>query len=282
MLKQTLGGLFLIVLFFGVTSCASPPQQTYTPAPPPPEEPAEPLVYNFKFTYPEAPTEKSGITIGVIGADWGKKPLTLGQSHFSPVPLSMSQDFATTQTAKMTDEESKTVSAIMNVLKEFDLAVKKEYEAMMIRRGFNTMGFQSLNDMTYPQKQTCNLVLFPEFILSINSESIVSESRGPDKTPYKATISGDIILNMIEPLSGQKVWMKRIPLKPESFKFKRVADIADQIIYGKNADNRPQRLSGALSKFYTQVMQTSWNYFSPEEIEVMKKHSDEIRTLKRY
>jgi hypothetical protein len=266
-----------------LASCAPPPSpKTYSSLPPLPEEPAEPLVYNFKFSYPEAPAEKSGITIGVVGGDWGKKPLTLGQSPFSPVSLSMSPDFVSTQTPQMTEEDAKTVFLIMNVLKEFDLAVKKEYESMMVRRGFNTMGFQSLNDMTYPQKQTCNLVLFPEFIFSINSEKNGSKSNVDTKMPYKATISGDIILNMIEPLSGQKVWMKRIPLKPESFNFNRITDIADRMIYGDNADNRPQRLAGALSKFFTQIMQTSWNYFSPEEIEVMKKHSDDIRKLKRY
>jgi hypothetical protein len=284
MLKQTLLRLFVGFLFLGLASCTPPPSpKTYSSPPPPlPKEPAEALVYNFKFTYPEAPAEKSGITIGVVGGDWGKKPLTLGQSPFSPVPLSMSQEFVSTQTPQMTNQDAKTVPVIMNVLKEFDLAVKKEYEAMMIRRGFNTMGFQSLNDMTYPQKQTCNLLLFPEFILSINSESIGNQSSGDANISYKATISGDIILNMIEPLSGQKVWMKRIPLKPESFNFKRITNNIDRIIYGDDADNRPQRLAGALSKFFTQIMQTSWNYFSPEEIEVMKKHSDDIRRLKRY
>jgi hypothetical protein len=275
MLKQTLLRLFVGFLFLGLAGCAptAPPQIiSSSPAPFPP---SEPLVYDFKFKYPAPPSQKMGITIGVIGADWGKKPLTMGPSAFSPMALSMNQDFASSQKAT-SKGETEAVLAIINVLKEFDLAIKKEFEAMMVNRGFNTMGFQNINDMTYPQKQSCNLVLIPEFNFSINSDI---ESQEKNKEIGKATLNGDIILNMIEPLSGQKVWMKRISLKPELFPFKTMKRFDLGWDYW---DNRPQRLAGALSKFFTQVMQTSWGYFSPEEIEVMKKHSDDIRKLKRY
>lgn len=275
MQKKTICKLSLVLLLLGLTSCAptNPPQ--ITTSSPPPFPPSEPLVYDFKFKYPGPPSQKMGITIGVVGADWGKKPLTMGPSAFSPMALSMNQDFASSQKAT-SKEETEGALAIINVLKEFDLAVKKEFEAMIVNRGFNTMGFQGINDMTYPQKQSCNLVLIPEFNLSINSDI---ESQDKNKEIGKATLNGDIILNMIEPLSGQKVWMKRISLKPEQFPFITMKRFNLGWDYW---DNRPQRLSGALSKFFVQIMQTSWNYVSPEEIAVMKNHSDEIRKLKRY
>jgi hypothetical protein len=275
MLKQAICKLALVLLLLGLASCAptAPPQTTSSS--PPPFPPSEPLVYDFKFKYPAPPSQKMGITIGVVGADWGKKPLTMGPSAFSPMALSMNQDFASSQKAT-SKEETEAALANINVLKEFDLAIKKEFEAMMVNRGFNTMGFQSINDMTYPQKQSCNLVLIPEFNFSINSDI---ESQEKNKEIGKATLNGDIILNMIEPLSGQKVWMKRISLKPELFSFTTMKRFNLGWEYW---DNRPQRLAGALSKFFIQVMQTSWNYFSPDEIAVMKNHSDEIRKLKRY
>ncbi|MBN1470708.1 MAG: hypothetical protein JW925_02940 [Syntrophaceae bacterium] len=264
--------IFVLALF--ISSCAT--------TPPPPPEPQETLSYSFSYTPTEPVAKKVGVTIGLIGNDWGKEPVTYGAGFCAKSTERLNKPDLTATRGSLPQQ-------LVTVLQDFDKAVEKEYEAMMVRRGFNTMSFQKIDDMTYPQKQACNLVLYPEFHLSIidqPEEVEVSEVKG------QAVLKGEFILNFLEPMSREKLWMKRISVQSQPFQFKYVFNwepIREQkgnlIGYNRNGikwDNRAQRAAVGLTKFFEEVMKTSWNYFSPEELIILKKHSDEIRERKRF
>ena len=245
-------------------------------------EPTEPLSYSFAYTPPEPPSKKLDVAIGIIAADWGK-PSVQYTAGFSP------QSAERLIKPDLKANIGLLPQQLRDVLQEFDRAVNKEYEAMMVRRGFNTMSFKKLDDMTYPQKQACNLVLFPEFHLAIKDQPEdvqVHEVRG------QARLTGEIVLNILEPMSREKLWMKRLNLQSEPFPFKYTFkwtaianDKGETVGYDRSGiewDNRAQRAAGALTKFFAEIMDTSWKYFSPEELMVLKKHSDEIRERKRF
>jgi hypothetical protein len=165
--------------------------------------------------------------------------------------------------------------------------MKKEYEAMMLHRGFDTKGFKSLDDMTYPEKQATAMVLVPELSMKIDAH------QNPNAVDNTGQLRGELVLNIIEPLSKERLWIKRLPLEGEIFNFKEgvlAKQIRNQqgkvigmeVFHVGSADNRPQRVAKALEKFFQDSMSTSWKFFSPQELMVLKQHSDEIRKMKRF
>jgi hypothetical protein len=93
-------------------------------------------------------------------------------------------------------------------------------------------------------------------------------------------------------MSREKLWMKRISLKSANYPFKykfnyeRLYNANGTLMgYQRNGvswDNRTQRTASALTLFYSELMDTAWKYFSPEEMKILKKHSEDIRKKKRF
>ena len=266
----------LCFFLFSVSACVTTP-------PPPPEDPIETLNYSFNFTPPEKSKEKHNITIGIVSPHWEKGAFDYS-TYFSVKANErlMKPDMQATK-GPISQE-------LFEIIKEFDKAVENEFEAMMINRGFNTLGpFEKIDDMTYPQKQACDLVLYPEFSLKINGQPELVEVQEMKGT---ATLRSEVVLNILEPMSREKLWMKRINLKSEGypykykFDFKRLYTEKGALIgYERNGvtwDNRTQRTATALSLFFSELMDTAWKYFSPEELKVLKQHSEDIRKKKRF
>lgn len=176
---------------------------------------------------------------------------------------------------------------VVTVLVDFANAMGSEFEGMMVHRGFDIMRIGKFEDMTYPQKTACNLALKPEVHLSLISQRPVAEIEEVSAT---AILRYEIILNIVEPLSNEKLFTKRLESQSDPFQFLYKYKVAN--LYNKKGehtgyeresiswDNRAPRLANALTKFYNDIMENSWKYFSPEEMTVLKKHSDEIRKKK--
>ena len=90
---------------------------------------------------------------------------------------------------------------------------------------------------------------------------------------------------MLEPLSGEKMWIKRIDVDPIEEPFRRKyytiqSQGRDQVRVVE--DTQEQAFSTGLNKLYPKVMQQAWTYFYLEEITNVKKQADDIRKLKRF
>lgn len=273
-LKPFLVGI--LFLSFVLTGCV-------TTTPPKPEDPVEPLNYSFSFEHPEKSNQKIGITIGIVSPQWEKDSFVYGAAFSAKANERLMKP-------NMQATKGPIPRELYEIIKEFDKSVGNEFESMMVSRGFNTMGpFDKIEDMTYPQKKACNLVLYPEFNLKIADSPELVEI---DEVKGRATLRSEIILNIIEPLSKEKLWMKKISLQSEPFPYKfkfnfhrlytQKGNLAGYQRNGIKWDNRTQRVAAALSSYYKDLMQQAWKYFSPEELSILKSHSDEIRERKRF
>ena len=269
--------LFFVMISFFVGCVSVPPKPEVVEA-------TEPLEYSFTFAPTAPPANKLAITVGIVSLDWGKEPLT-----YDAVFAVKSNDRL--MKPDMTAQRGPLPENTVMLFKEFDKAIDTEFEAMMIRRGFDTMRFKKIDDMTYPQKQACNLILYPEIHVSLKSMPELVEIQ---EVKGNAIMNVEMVLNVFEPLSRKKLWMKRISINSNQFPFRylfRYQRIYEQktgqllVGYERQGikwDNRSQRVGVALTKFYTEIMETSWKYFSPEEFAILRKHSDEIRERKRF
>ena len=183
----------------------------------------------------------------------------------------------------------------------FSRSMASDFERMVIARGFKTKGpFNSLDYMTYPDKTGSDLTLTPKifitqtygtrragggmFLLASRDNSFLLASH--DSYSCVLTVSGFIEMIILEPLSGEKMWMKRIDFEPVSVNCKFSYGIKDK---GKitqrteiKVDTRPDALGVALERIYPAVMETAWRYLHPDEVKRLKQESQEIRERKRY
>jgi hypothetical protein len=167
----------------------------------------------------------------------------------------------------------------------FNAAMTAQFQEMFNKKGFKQTGpFDDLNSMTFPDKKGADLTLTPQVGITITAPIV--ETRHQDDlfgtrpgVIYKATgpcvASGFVSFVLLEPLSGEKIWVKKIDVPPTE------ADCSGERSDGMSAIivNGAAR---ALEQVFKAVMKKAWDYLSPEEVVMLKKQSQELRTKKVY
>lgn len=174
-------------------------------------------------------------------------------------------------------------------LKTFLDSVQTDLQRTLIAKGFNVTGpFESFDVMTFPNKKDAILALVPEFVLVLDEKG--TDRHGSDSY---FSIKGSIVMNgfikftMIEPISEQKIWVKKINV-PEQNGNLEVNLMYNDLKTGElnrfnaNKDNREATLVDMLNHVYPETMQKFWSYLNAEEIEMMRKASLDARARKGY
>lgn len=171
----------------------------------------------------------------------------------------------------------------------FRSSMKTDLEKLLIAKGFKVTGpYETLDAMTFPEKKVANLTLTP--IIDIRSESQITQNREamsiiPGHQEGLFVVGGWVALTMLEPLSGEKMWLKRIEIESVSEPYAityNLVTVGNQQRQNILSDTRPQALTMALNKIYPIIMQQAWTYFHPEEIMNINQQANEVRERKRY
>jgi len=173
-----------------------------------------------------------------------------------------------------------------------------DLDKIIIAKGMTITGpFENLDMMTYPDKKNANLTLTPIILINTQSRDILGWSNREDGGLIKTVevkIDGWVALEMREPLSSEKLWIKKIEVGEMSESTEIIAEKVpvyrrrgDFIPIGYNAgrilyDGRPDAMSNMMKKMYPAIMQTCWKYIDAEEVLVLDEKAKEIRSLKRY
>lgn len=177
---------------------------------------------------------------------------------------------------------------------DFSRNMEGDFEELLIARGFTVTGpFEAYDEMTFPDKNGCDLVLNPSLDISVNFSNTTSEQVimlfGDNQFKLKGQVSvrGRIKLQMYESLSGEKMWTKSINIaeatqavnwKGEK-KYSHQPSSAD-IDYSDQGIQKA--LAPMLSNAYSAVMDAAWKYLHPEEIQIVKKEAMQVKEKKRY
>lgn len=105
---------------------------------------------------------------------------------------------------------------------------------------------------------------------------------------YQAT--GSVSLSFKEPLTGQKVLVKRVNFEdlstPQSYKtVKKVSRTLTSMALTSGTqeeDSRAKAVADVLSDFYPKAMTKLWNHLSPEELQQAKQQAGELKGLKKF
>lgn len=176
-------------------------------------------------------------------------------------------------------------------------ALNNNFESILTAKGFNTKGpYQTFDDIAYGDKKQMYLAVVPRLNLAVVQKS--------DGVSCKAThcvdsgnvqITGEMLLKVIEPLTGQSMLNKRINLSDfnisESYTkewekrndgglvgmaFNQVLK-PDQLV-----DNSEKALTDALNNFYAKASSKVDSYLSREELLSLESDVNQLKELKRY
>lgn len=166
---------------------------------------------------------------------------------------------------------------------QFTKSISVDLEKMIIARGFKTKGpFVSLEDMTYPDKKGSDLTISPKVFITTNYSTTGLGTLFFRASGGILTVTGFMEMMILEPLSGEKMWMKKIDFEPTSANYEFSYYRNDKGIPVVQVDTRPEALKTALERIYPKIMDTAWKYLHPDEVAFLKKESREVRERKRY
>ncbi|MGZ5009438.1 MAG: hypothetical protein ACXV74_00585 [Methylobacter sp.] len=151
-------------------------------------------------------------------------------------------------------------------------AMQTDIEKIIISRGFTTAGsYPNIDEMTYSQKEHASLILKP----TVNLDLFTTGTQG--------TVSGTVTLELLEPMSREKVWIKRLDLTPITKNIK-LEFVQVQTPQGPNFVHviSTNSVIELMNAFYTQTMEKIWNHLDAQEINSLKSDTDKLKSKTQY
>ena len=236
---------------------------------------------------------------------WGDK---YAYSYNPPAGQSMAPGSVPVSVAVVNPSYRETDSALMNelyskVARGFSSSMGTDLDKILIAKGMTTTGpFPSLDEITYSEKKNAELTLAPKVFISTevkygDLKPITRREGLTMERDFTMNISGWVTFIMQEPLSGEKMWIKKLELDPvqvsgveifEGVARYRADGCGGQAITGYDATakhlyhGQTEALASALKKIYPVIMGTFQRYLESEEMVLLKEKGKEIRERKVY
>ena len=263
--------LALVVWLIGLHGCVT--QRIPTPLP------QSPWGEIYAFSYhlpPDAVIASPGsvpVTVAVVNPSYKEEESALGTTLFSKVG------------------------------KGFSTSMGTDLDKILIAKGVTTTGpFPSLSEITYSEKKDAALTLAPKVFVTTEVRKLGAPHQVYGAHPprseqdFEMSITGWVAFIMQEPLSGEKMWIKKLELEP----VKTLGIVANESIpqYSSDGcggtmvngytmgnvvyDGRVDAMASALKEMYPVIMAQFQKYLDTNEMVQLKDKGKEIRALKVY
>lgn len=141
--------------------------------------------------------------------------------------------------------------------------------------GFTVSGpFAKVEDMSFPEKKQADLLLVAEIDLIPTFPNRAAGATTSSMTfAGSCTVGGAISFVLWEPLSMQRMWSKSVDVA----KSRDCSTTGSMAYVGQDLVNGLARLQESA---FPEIMRTAEKYFHPDEVQVVKKQSLELREKK--
>lgn len=193
---------------------------------------------------------------------------------------------------------------MVKVFKSFAGTVGEDIEAQLVAKGMTTKGPFPMSEITYPDKKGADLTVSINVVLDIqyNNSKYLGWRNFEDGEHGKMhaadmSVGVKVYYYMLEPLSEEKMWIKKLDLGVQSFPYEYVL-AQEQYAAGSDGcggqvysyrdtnryiyDTRPKIFSDVLKEAYPKILKNAWTYLDTDEMLNLKLKSQEIRERKRY
>lgn len=163
-----------------------------------------------------------------------------------------------------------------------------EMKKILIAKGFTvTEVFNNLNTMTFTQKRNTS-ALFTAFI-KINIDEATMTELTKDYVPVKTygdlASSAKISIATVEPLSGETIWYKNVPVENSSislqYPYYPRLNATDSMIPNELVP-AVQSLDGIFSSTNDRILEAVMKYVSVEEFKFLNDDIKKLKNIKRY
>nr|WP_321267416.1 HpaA family protein [uncultured Sulfurimonas sp.] len=162
-----------------------------------------------------------------------------------------------------------------------------EIERMLVARGITiTNVFESINDMTFTQKKETTALLYPVITISILQESNTVYQEG-----HATNTNGDIKVRvdagvvMLEPLSGEKIWVKHVYAGKKDLLINYNGFIENNPSPFKiqtNVEAVANNIDALLIEIDNQILNAVSKHVTKEEFKYLNDDIKKLKGIKRY
>jgi hypothetical protein len=193
-----------------------------------------------------------------------------------------------------TDLHKSLMKRLKNDVNKLSCKIPTEIKKILISKGINvTDNYWNRNDMTFSQKRDSSILFYPVIQIYIDQNTVdilksVNNGRAKKtKTVGKLQVRAKVELVALEPLSGEKIWLKSLPLKRKKFE----TDISYEgyLKSSKNiftvdskAKNIAKEVDDLIVEIYNKVIEGVVKYVDYEEFLLLNKDIAKIKNIKRY
>jgi len=173
-----------------------------------------------------------------------------------------------------------------------------DFQEILAARGFSVHGpYATYDEMTFPDKKASDLVLQPVLEIRLDfpstryKENISLLGTNTYSLLGDIAVSGRVTFSLMESISKERMWFKSVDLGSPvliSWVGKTQYQTAPQGVVqvplgdpGLQAD-LAKALGKPMEDFYSRAMQAAWSYLDPEEMRLVKKQAEEVRSKKVY
>lgn len=162
-----------------------------------------------------------------------------------------------------------------------------EIERLLVARGITvTNVFESINDMTFTQKKETTALLYPVITIKLLQESNTEYADGqPQKTHGDIKLRVDASAVMLEPLSGEKVWVKHIYAGKDNMLINYSGFIENNPSPFKiqaNIKDVAQNIDSRLVELNNQILAAISKHVTKEEFKYLDEDIKKLKGIKRY
>jgi len=174
-------------------------------------------------------------------------------------------------------------------------AIGNGLQDMLTKKGFNLSGpYGTFDDMAYGDKKKAYLALVPVLNLQIENKETKNDSTGfthIHTIEGVVSIGGELLVNLMEPLTKERIMSKRINLSDFNISRPYVKQakvgssgmVFDAVASGSQlTDNSDKALTEVINEFYTLAMAKIDKMISVEEIVSYGKQVEELKGLKKF
>lgn len=176
-------------------------------------------------------------------------------------------------------------------------ALNNTFVSNLSDKGFNMKGpYQTFDDITFSDKKNMYLSVVPRLTFNINQKSTGVACKSTHCTDSgNIYINGEMLLKVIEPLTGQAMLNKRINLSDfgisepytKQWEIKNRGGLVGMATNSVTKpeqllDNTDKSLTRALNSFYAKAAAKIDTYLSRDELLSIQKDVAQLKELKRY
>lgn len=167
-----------------------------------------------------------------------------------------------------------------------------ESQKIILSKGFTiTDTFPSLNAMTFTQKRNTSALFYPEITIDIEEKSQLEILQAlmfqSQDIKGRLQINAKVNIIMLEPLSGEKIWVKSIPVAgfDESVAYKPYQYAGAElngIAVPQDLEPIAAKIDSMIATISQEVLEATSKYVEKQEFEFLNADIVRLKGIKRY